>query len=129
MDTEEEKLNEITHQIIGCAYEVHNTLGAGFAERVSENALIYELRQLGFAVQQQVPVVVRYKGIVVGEYIADLIVEAAILVEIKAVRNFDEGHVAQCIHYIACTALPICLLLNFGRKVEIKRFRGRGDPD
>jgi GxxExxY protein len=124
MNADEEKLNEITEKIIGCAFEVHNTLGPGFAERVYENALVYELLKPGLAVQQQVPVVVRYKGVVIGEYTADLIVEAVVLVENKAVRNFDDGHVAQCINYLACTALPICLLLNFGKKVEVKRFRG-----
>jgi GxxExxY protein len=124
MDTDEERLNEITEKIIGCAFEVHNTLGSGFAEQVYENALAWELRRLGFSVEQQVPVVVRYKGVVVGEYIADLIVEGVVLVENKAVRNFDDGHSAQCINYLACTVLPVCLLLNFGRKVEIKRFRG-----
>jgi GxxExxY protein len=128
MDTDEERLNQITEKIIGCAFEVHNTLGPGFAERVYENALVYELRKIGLAVQQQVPVVVRYKGIVIGEYVADVIVEAMVSVENKAVRNFDDGHVAQCLNYLACTALPICLLLNFGRKVEVKRFRGGASP-
>jgi GxxExxY protein len=67
--------------------------------------------------------VVRYKGVVIGEYIADLIVEAMVLVENKAVSHFDDGHAPQCLNYLACTALPICLLLNFGKKVEVKRFR------
>jgi GxxExxY protein len=128
MDTDEEKLNQITEKIIGCAFEVHNTLGPGFAERVYENALVYELRRLGLSVQQQVPVVGRYKGVVIGEYTADLIVEAVVLVENKAVRNFDDGHTAQCINYLACTALPICLLLNFGKNVEVKRCRGNASP-
>ena|ERR1700722_3645616 len=124
MDTDEEKLNSITEKIIGCAFEVHNTLGPRFAERVCENALVYELVKLGLGVQQQVPIVVNYKGVVVGEYIADLIVEGMVLVENKAVRDFEPGHAAQCINYLACTTMPICLLLNFGKKVEVKRFRG-----
>jgi GxxExxY protein len=126
MDTDEKKLNEITEKIIGAAFEVHNTLGPGFAERVYENALVYELRKLGLTVRQQVPIVVRYKGVVVGDYTADLIVEEVVLVENKAVRNIDDGFAAQCINYLASTVLPICLLLNFGRKVEVKRFRGGG---
>jgi GxxExxY protein len=125
MDTDEERLNAITEKIIGCAFEVHHILGPGFAERVYENALVYELTKIGLRVQQQTPVIVRYKGIIVGDYIADLIVEECVLAENKAVRNFDDAHVAQCINYLACTALPVCLLLNFGRKVEVKRFRGR----
>jgi GxxExxY protein len=128
MDADEEKLNEMTEKIIGCAFEVHNTLGPGFAERVYENALVLELKKLGLAVQQQVPLAVRYKGALVGDYTADLIVEKVVMVENKAVRNFDDGHSAQCINYLACTALPICLLLNFGKKVEVKRFRGVAGP-
>jgi GxxExxY protein len=128
MDTDEDKLNGITEKIIGCAFEVHNTLGAGFAERVYENALVLELKKIGLSVQQQVPVVVRYKGVIVGEYSADLVVEGLVLVENKAVRNFDDGHIAQCINYLAATAIQICLLLNFGKKVEVKRFRRGMNP-
>ena len=93
-----------------------------------KTALVYELRNLRLAVQQQVPVVVRYKGIEMGEYVADLIVEAMVLREIKAVRGFDDAHSSQCINYLACTGLPICLLLNFAKKVEVKRFRGPPGP-
>ena len=126
MDTDEQRLNGVTEAIIGCAFKVHNALGCGFAERVYENALVHELRKKGLRVEQQVPIQVRYDGIVVGDYIADLIVESEVLVKNKAVRNLDEAFVAQCINYLACTSIPLCLLLNFGKKVEIKRFRGPG---
>jgi GxxExxY protein len=123
MDTDEDKINLLTERIIGCAFKVHNALGWGFAERVYENALLLELREAGLVVQQQVPVVVRYRDVVVGEYVADLIVNETVLIEIKAVRNFDDGHTAQCLNYRAATAIPICLLINFGKRVEVKRLR------
>jgi GxxExxY protein len=125
MDTDEDKLNEITHVIIGCAYKVHNELFGGFAEKVYENALRFELMDAGFVVQQQVPVIVRYRGVVVGEYIADLIVNDTVLVEIKAIRSLEDAHTAQCLNYLAATAMPVCLLINFGKRVEVKRLRGK----
>jgi GxxExxY protein len=125
MNTDEERLNKITERVIGCAFKVHNALGCGFAEKVYENALVIELRNAGLRVEQQAPITVKYAGIVVGEYFADLIVEGTVMVENKAVRNFDDGHSAQCINYLAATAIPVCLLINYGRKVEVKRFRGR----
>jgi GxxExxY protein len=129
MDTDEERLNGITEAIIGFAFKVHNILGPGFAERVYENALVHELRKAGFFVEQQVPVKVMYDGIVVGDYTVDLMVEHEVMVENKAVRAFDDGFSAQCLNYLACTVMPICLLLNFGKRVEVKRFRGpRKDP-
>lgn len=123
MDTDEDQLNAISQQVIGCAFRVHNTLGCGFAEKVYENALAHELRKAGLHVQSQEKIDVAYDGVLVGEYFADLIVEGIVLVEIKAVRNFDEAHTAQCLNYLAATKIPLCLLLNFGRKVEIRRYR------
>jgi GxxExxY protein len=123
MNTDEDKINLLTEKIIGCAFKVHNVLGCGFAERVYENALLLELREAGLVVQQQVPIVVRYRDAVVGEYVADLIVNETVLIEIKAVRNFDDGHTAQCLNYLAATIIPICLLINFGKRVEVKRLR------
>jgi GxxExxY protein len=125
MDTDEERLNQITEKIIGCAFKVHNVLGCGFLEKVYENALAYELRKQGFDVKPQHPVPVFYEGVQVGEYFADLLVQEVVIVELKAQRNLDEVHSAQCINYLSATHKPICLLINFGRKVEVKRFRGR----
>lgn len=116
-------LNAITERIIGCAYRVHNALGTGFLEKVYENALTHELRKSGLAVAQQVSCGVVYDGVIVGEYLADLVVEGRVLVELKAIRAIDDAHTAQCINYLAATGLPVCLLLNFGRKVEVKRLR------
>lgn len=117
-----EKLNPITEKVIGCSYTVSNTLGAGFLEKVYENALFHELQKAGLKVLQQHPVQVLYDGIVVGEYVADLIVEDCVIVELKSVKALDEIHQMQCLNYLKATGLHLCLLLNFGsRRVEIKR--------
>jgi GxxExxY protein len=119
---DEQKLNKLTEKIIGCAYAVGNSLGNGFLEKVYENAFAYELRENGLKAEQQKPIKVFYKGKVVGEYIADLIVEDCVLIELKTVKNLDEIHLAQCLNYLKATNLPICLLINLGKpKVEIRR--------
>jgi GxxExxY protein len=125
MNTDEERFNQITERIIGCAFRVHNTLGFVFLEKVYENALAHELRKAGLCVRQQVPFSVTYDGIVVGVYIADVVVEDSILVETKSVKGFDDAHLAQCLNYLTATGLRICLLINFGKRVEIKRLAGR----
>ncbi|RJP21534.1 MAG: GxxExxY protein [Candidatus Abyssobacteria bacterium SURF_5] len=115
-------LDRLTERIIGCAYTVSNTLGAGFVEKVYENALAIELRKAGIRRQQQFPIKVKYEGEVVGDFTADIMVEDTVILELKAVRAFDEGHVAQCMNYLRATGFPICLLINFGKpKVEVKR--------
>ncbi len=117
-----EKLNEITKRIIGCAYAVSNGLGAGFLEKVYENALCYELQKQGLHAQPQQPIKVLYDGIAVGDYLADIVVEDSIIVELKAVKALDNVHSAQCINYLKATGMKICLLINFGQpKIEIKR--------
>jgi GxxExxY protein len=124
MDTDEEILNLITEKIIGCAYRVGNGLQHGFLEKCYENAMVHELKKAGLKVQQQASLQVWYDGIVVGEYFADLIVEDSILIELKAVESLAAIHSAQCIHYLAATQVPLCLLINFGRRVDIKRLAG-----
>ncbi len=119
------ELNQITEKIIGCAYKVAEKLGAGFLEKVNENALAHELRKAGLKVEQQYPVPVHYDGILVGDFVADLLVEGRVLVELKTVRALDDAHMAQCINYLAATGLPICLLINFGNRVEVKRVMGK----
>ena len=122
MSTDENQLNRITEKIIDCAYTVSNGLGTGFLEKVYENALAHELQKEGLKVAQQHSIQVVYDGIVVGDYVADLLVEELVLVELKAVKELDEVHLAQCLNYLKASGLRICLLLNFGKpKVEIKR--------
>jgi GxxExxY protein len=124
MNTDEERLNFITERIIGCAYKVHNTLKCGFAERVYENACALELRRLGMKVETQVPIEVLYEGVPVGNYVADMIVEDIVIVENKAVMRPDEDAIlAQCLNYLVCTRKQICLLLNYGKRVDVKRFK------
>jgi GxxExxY protein len=87
------------------------------------NALAHESRKLGLHVQQQFGIQVMYDGVVVGEYVADLLVEGTVLVEIKAVKDLDDIHAAQCINYLRATGFCICLLFNFGKsRVQVKRF-------
>lgn len=117
-----QEINRVTEKVINCVYRVSNTLGSGFLEKVYENALAFELQQNGLRVKQQHPVNVLYNGHLVGDYIADLLVENSVLVEIKAVRALDEVHSAQCMNYLKATGLKVCLLVNFGKpRADIKR--------
>jgi GxxExxY protein len=88
-------LDHLTERVIGCAYEVSNTLGCGFLEKVYENALAVELRRAGIGVQQQKLIQVRYKGELVGDYVLDILVEDAVIVEVKAMEALDEAHTAR----------------------------------
>src|SRR5687768_9022933 len=112
---EESRINGITEKIIGCAFKVANTLGTGFLEKVYENALGYELRKLGFHVEQQWPITVYYDGLEVGFYEADLFVENLVPVEVKHIKAFDDAHLAQTINYLRATNRRIALLINFGK--------------
>jgi GxxExxY protein len=117
-----EDVSEITAKIIGCAYEVSNTLGIGFVEKVYENALVHATRKTGLSVEQQYPIKVVFDGVVVGEFFADLFVEKRVLVEMKAVSMLIQEHTAQALNYLRATSAKVCLLINFGRpKIEIKR--------
>src|SRR6185369_17253877 len=102
--------DQITEKVIGCAYTVANALGTGFLEKVYENALAHEIRKNGLDVNQQSAISVLYDGIVVGEYVSDLLVENEILVELKAVKALDNIHMAQCMNYLRATGLKVCLL-------------------
>ena len=114
MNADARRLNEISERVIGCAYMVANTMGCGFLEKVYENALAHELSKAGLSVEQQKRLSVIYDGIVVGEYITDLLVENAVLVEAKAVKLLDDIHMAQCLNYLKATGLKRGLLINFG---------------
>lgn len=116
--------NEITEAIIGAAFHVSNAFGAGFLEKVYENALFHELRKRGLQIVQQQPIKIAYDGVIVGEYFADLVVEQRVIVELKAVKSLDPIHSAQCFNYLKATGIGVGLLLNFGQpQVEVKRFR------
>ena len=114
--------NAVTAFVIGRALVVSNTLRTGFLEKVYENALAHELRKAGFEINQQHNISVYYDGVIIGVYTADLLVENAVLVELKAIRALEPIHKAQCLNYLKATGLPLCLLLNFGNpRLEIKR--------
>lgn len=122
MIRDEAYFKSVTEQIIGCAYAVANILGCGFLEKVYENALVHELIKAGLKVERQKPVTVYYDGIVVGEYIADLLVEDEVIVELKAAKCLDDAHLAQCLNYLKATGMRLGLLINFGSsKVQVKR--------
>ena len=114
--------NEITERIIGGAYQVANTLGVGFLEKVYENALAVELRATGLQVTQQWPIKVWYQNVIVGDFYADLYVNDEVIVELKVAKALDDIHMAQCLNYLRATQLKVCLLINFGTpKIGIKR--------
>lgn len=115
------KHTELTSRIIKAFYDVYNTLGYGFLEKVYENALVIKLRKMGMPVVAQAPIEVRYDGHVVGEYFADLVVDGKVIVEVKAARALGDAHEAQLLNYLKATRYEVGLLLNFGPKPEIKR--------
>lgn len=113
----------LTEKIIGSAYTVANILRAGFLEKVYENALAHELRKQGMKVVQQQGIEVHYDGVLVGDFVADLLVEEAVIVELKATREPSDWHSAQCLNYLKATGKPVCLLINFGTaRIDVKRF-------
>ena len=122
MDTDDGGFVRISERIIGCAFAVGDELGSGFVEKVYENALALELRIAGLAAEQQHGIAVLYKGVTVGMYAADLLVEGSVIVELKAVRELDDTHRAQCLNHLKATGLRVCLLISFGKpRVEVKR--------
>lgn len=112
----------LSQQVIACAWTVQRSLGCGFLEKVYENAMVHECRKAGLDIRAQHPIRVLYDGQIVGEYAADLLVNGALLVELKAVKALDDIHLAQCLNYLKATGLKTCLLLNFGKPgLEIRR--------
>ena len=118
----DKEMEELSHLVIGAAYEVSNTLGIGFLEKVYENALAHEIRLRGHKAEQQKELEIDFKGEIVGKYSPDIVVDNKLIVELKVAREFDENHLAQCLNYLTATGFRICLLLNFYHKrIQIKR--------
>jgi len=116
-------INDLTYKINGAVFEVSRVLGAGFLEKVYENALMVELKKRGLNAHNQVPIKVKYKGKEVGEYFADIVVENRVLLELKAVESIDKVHEAQILNYLKATGFSVGLLVNFKHpKAQIKRF-------
>jgi GxxExxY protein len=115
------KHSDITELIIKAFHQVYNTLGYGFLEKVYENAMLLELRSMGLEVKNQKTIKVFYNEQEVGFYIADLVVEDFVIVELKAAENIAEEHEAQLVNYLKATELEVGLLLNFGKSAQLKR--------
>jgi GxxExxY protein len=115
-------INDITYAINGAVFEVNKVLGPGFLEKVYENALLIELKKRRLKAESQVPIKVFYKENVVGEYIADILVEGKVIVELKTVETIDKIHEAQLLNYLKATGMRVGILVNFKHpKAEIKR--------
>ncbi len=112
---------ELTARILKSFYTVYNKLGFGFLEKVYENALLLELRKQGLSCMPQQQVKVYYEEVQVGFYMADIIVNESIIIEIKATENLCEQHEYQLINYLRATDLEIGILLNFGKSPQFKR--------
>ena len=108
-----ESLNALFEAVVGAAYEVSNTLGAGFLEKVYERALAKELALRGIPVRPQVPYQILYKGHIIAEYIADMVIDDRLLVEIKCVNTLANEHLAQVLNYLKASGLSLALLVNF----------------
>jgi len=113
---------EMTEVIIGCDYKIYNKMGFGFLESVYEKCLLIELSKAGLDGESQKPITVYYDDKIVGEFVADIIVNDTIILELKSVRRIIKAHEVQVVNYLVATGKPIGLILNFGEsKVEIKR--------
>lgn len=115
------KHSNLTQEIISCFYKVHTTLGYGFLEKVYQNAMLLELQRSGLQAESQKRINVFYLGCNVGEYFADVVVEDKVILELKASESLSKEHHYQLINYLKASNLEIGLLLNFGKKAELKR--------
>lgn len=114
---------ELSYRVLGAAMEVHSEQGNGFLEKVYEKALIVRLNELGIHVEIQKKLNVFYHDTNVGHYIADIVIENKIILELKTVRKIDENHNAQIINYLKASQIKIGYILNFAnQKLEYKRF-------
>ncbi|MEI7902652.1 MAG: GxxExxY protein [bacterium] len=112
----------LTEQIIGCAMEVHRRLGPGYLESVYEKALLIELRLKGLQCQNQMPLQVVYRNEIVGDFVADVVVEQRVIVELKACQTLHQRHEAQVVNYLVATGVEVGLLFNFGTdSLQFKR--------
>jgi len=113
---------ELTEKIIEACFEVMNELGAGFLESVYERSLLLALREKGLSAESQVPLKVMFRGAVVGDFFADIVVEGNVIIELKTTRALLPEHQAQVINYLKATGVDIALLVNFGNpKLELRR--------
>ncbi len=114
---------DVTKKIIGAAYNVYNKMGFGYLEKVYENCMFIELSKIkGLDVKQQFPIKVKYDGIDVGDFVADLLIDDSVVVELKSVRQLISVHEVQLVNYLVASNVELGLLINFGeQKVEVRR--------
>ena len=113
---------ELTEKIIGCAYRVYNKMGFGFLESVYEKCMLIELHKENLDAEPQKSITVYYDNQIVGEFVADIIVNDTVILELKSVRRIIKAHEVQLVNYLVATGKPVGLILNFGeRKVDVKR--------
>ena len=125
------KHKDITHKIIGAAYNVYNSLGFGFLESVYKKSMIIELQKVNLSIEEEKPLKVYYEGNVVGEFFVDLFVENEVVVELKSIKSILKEHEVQLVNYLNGLEKEIGLLINFGPSgVEVKRkFRKPQSPE
>jgi|SRR5271156_2575727 len=111
----------LTEKVLGVFYDVYNELGHGFLESVYEEAMSIALRQAGLRVDRQLPLKVMFRDFLVGDFRADVVVDRAVLLELKAATGLDPAHEAQLLNYLRATEIEVGLLLNFGPKPQFKR--------
>ena len=113
---------DLTEKIIGCAYSVYNKMGFGFLESVYEKCMLIELRKAGLKAESQKHLTVCYENEIVGEFIADIIVNDTVILELKSAKQIIKAHEVQLVNYLVATGKPVGLILNFSEnKVEVKR--------
>ncbi len=121
MNTDKLMYKELTHLIIKSFYDVYNELGGGFLESVYENAMTLVLQQQGLQVETQKEIAVYFRGNLIGNFRADMVVEEKVLLELKAVRCLEPVHEAQLLNYLKATTIEVGLLMNFGNEPAFKR--------
>jgi GxxExxY protein len=122
MNDEKVLYKDLSYKIVGLAFEVHRERGFGFLEKVYENALMVMFQENGIMAVQQVPILVPFHGKIVGEYVADIVVENSIILELKALDRISEIHKAQTLNYLKATSYRLALLINFEKhKLEYER--------
>ncbi len=121
---------ELTAKVLEACFEVSNALGVGYVESVYENALFVALTQKGIKVERQVPLKVKFRDVIVGDFKADMIVEGKVLSELKAVEILAKEHYAQLLNYLKTTGIEVGMVINFGNsRLQYRRFENRFNRD
>lgn len=121
---------ELTSEILKACFEVSNELGVGYIESVNESALFVAIIQKGLKVERQVPLKVQFRGVIIGDFKADMIVEGKVMLELKAVDSLSKEHYAQLLNYLKTTGIEVGMVINFGTtRLQYRRFNNRFGRD